>query len=137
MLVYPIPEVGWNVPKEMAARASISQHRSIYGWRIPQWIESRLLPGPKWASGTPITTSYAVYVERTRSTFDVLDSITSDHIIRIYPHKIFCDEREDGRCVTRDGNTIFYSDGHHLSAAGARLVTDEIMKEISHWDPKP
>ena len=138
VLVYPIPEVGWEVPQRINARASQSPDSVTSRFPIPQKIRERLLPGPNsWPLDTPVTTSYDIYVSRTRSTFDVLDSISSDHIIRIYPHKIFCEEREGGRCMTHDDNTIFYTDDDHLSAAGARLVTGEIMEKISHWDPKP
>jgi peptidoglycan/LPS O-acetylase OafA/YrhL len=138
VLIYPVPEVGWRVPNELAYRASLTQHTSFFGWPIPQWIGERLLPGPNsWPVDAPVTASYDVYVDRTQSTFDALDSISSDRIIRIYPHKIFCDEREGGRCVTHDDSNIFYTDSHHLSASGALLLTNKIMKEISHWDPQP
>jgi hypothetical protein len=136
VLVYPIPEVGWDVPTEVAQRATLSQHRLVFGRPIPRWIEKRLLPGPNsWPLDTPVTTSYDIYLKRTQSTFDALDSINSDRIIRIYPHKIFCEEREGGRCVTHDEDNVFYLDRHHLSASGARLVTSEIMKAISSWNP--
>jgi hypothetical protein len=138
VLVYPIPEVGWDVTSELKQRAALAQHRTMFGFPTPLWIRERLLPGPNsWPVDAPVTTSYDVYVERAQSTFDALDAIRSDRIIRIYPHKIFCDEREGGRCVTHDDHNIFYSDDSHLSDAGARLVTGEIMKEISQWDPKP
>jgi len=138
VLVYPIPEVGWNVPGEISRRASLAKDSVTYGWPIPGQIRQRLLPGPNsWPLDAPLTTSYDLYIDRTESTFDVLDSITSDRIIRIYPHKIFCDESEGGRCRTHDDINIFYTDGTHLSSTGARLVTDEIMKAISHWNPRP
>ena len=142
VLVYPIPEVGWDVPTEILRRAG-----SFGGWEIPAIIEARILPlltlwpletGVEggWPLDAPVTTSYDVYGDRTQSTFDVLDSITSDRIIRIYPHKVFCDERNGGRCGTHDDNSIFYVDDDHLSSAGALLVTSEIMKEISQRDPE-
>ena len=98
VLVYPIPEVGWDVTSELKQRSRLAQHRSMFGWPAPLWLRERLLPGPNsWPVDVPVTTSYDVYVKRTQSTFDALDAITSDRIIRIYPHRIFCDEREGGR----------------------------------------
>ena len=148
VLVYPIPEVGWDVPFEMWRRASSYDQSLLGDLKIPVIIKNRILPKLTlwpvetavelvWPLDDPVTTSYDVYVDRTQSTFDVLDSITSDRIIRIYPHKTLCDERDGGRCVTHDDNNIFYIDPDHLSDAGARLLTGEIMKEISHWNPKP
>ena len=148
VLVYPIPEVGWDVPTEMWRRATGNDQSLLRDLEIPAIIKATILPGvtlwpfekavePVWPLNAPVTTSYDVYVNRTQSTFDALDSITSDRIIRIYPHKIFCDERDGGRCVTHDDNTIFYQDSNHLLASGALLLTAEIMKEISQWDPKP
>ena len=143
VLVYPIPEVGWHVVNEILLRASFAND-----FEIPASITNRIAPGLTrwplarptervWPLDAPVTTSYDVYVDRNQSTFDALDSIDHERIIRIYPHEIFCDVREGGRCVTSDESNIFYIDDNHLSSAGARLVTDEIMKEISNWDPKP
>ena len=150
VLVYPIPEVGWQFPEEIERRAILQNPEEVVRrarvlneavdarGEIFSKIRKRILPQlNSWPLNSPVTTSYEVYVDRTQSSFDALDSVTSDHIIRIYPHKIFCDEREGGRCVTHDDNTIFYFDDNHLSSAGALLVTGEIMKEISHWDPQP
>ena len=38
-----------------------------------------------------ITTSYNVYKNRSKSSFDLLDSIQSENIYRVYPHRLFCD----------------------------------------------
>lgn len=34
------------------------------------------------------------------------------------------------RCVTHDETGIFYADDNHLSTAGARLLVDEIMRQV-------
>jgi hypothetical protein len=138
ILVYPIPEVGCHVPREISRRAKQASASVTSHSPIPQKIRERLFIGnSSWPLDSPVTTSYDVYVERTQTTFEVLDSIKSDRIIRIYPHKIFCDERDGGRCVTHNDGDILYTDDDHLSPAGALLVTSEIMGEISRWGPKP
>ena len=55
-----------------------------------------------------ITTSFNVYKERTKSSFELLDSIHSDNIYRVYPHKLFCDTTIQNRCITHDDRNIFY-----------------------------
>jgi peptidoglycan/LPS O-acetylase OafA/YrhL len=110
VLVYPIPEVGWDVPDEIFRRAA-SQNFS-------------------WPLSEPVTTSYERFSQRTRSSFELLDSIYGDDIIRIHPHTIFCEETAGGRCVTHDNNAIFYFDSNHLSQEGAELVARLIMTGI-------
>jgi peptidoglycan/LPS O-acetylase OafA/YrhL len=144
VLVYPIPEVGWHVPTEIGVRALVGSG-FIQNLEIPETIKAaisrRVLPGltlwpfeadeeATWPLQVPVTTLYDVYADRTQSTFDALDSISNERIIRIYPHKIFCDDREGGRCLTHDNNNIFYLDRHHLSTSGARLLSAEIMVKI-------
>lgn len=130
ILVYPIPEAGWDVPEEIFSRATTFPPQMIkFGGiqRIPG-------AGYSWPIAEPVTTSYELYVERSRSTFDLFDSIPGDRIIRIFPHEIFCDSQWGGRCGTHDDMDIFYSDDDHLSTAGADLVNGQIMSAISHWN---
>ena len=77
-----------------------------------------------------ITTSFDVYEDRTKSTFDLLDSIQSENIYRVYPHTLFCNTIIKNRCVTHDDKNIFYADDHHPSSKGAEMINDLIMKEI-------
>lgn len=156
VLVYPIPEVGWHVPTEIGLRAMVG-NGFIQNLEIPatlkDWIGRRMVPGltlwpflvvaeeAAWPLQVPVTTLYDVYADRTQSTFDALDSISDERIIRIYPHKIFCDDREGGRCLTHDSKNIFYLDEDHLSTSGARLLSSEIMAKIRESDallsPRP
>ena len=111
ILIYPIPEVGWNPNKKI--------HN--------QWIKLRF---PKHFNIANITTSYEVYKNRTKSSFELLDSIQDDNIYRVYPHTLFCDTTIKDRCVTHDDKDIFYADGDHPSIKGAEMINDLIMKEI-------
>ena len=77
-----------------------------------------------------MTTSYDVYVERTRSTFELFDLIRGDNVIRIYPHKIFCEDNPGGRCATHSDTKVWYSDDDHLSSSGAELLNAEIFKKL-------
>jgi peptidoglycan/LPS O-acetylase OafA/YrhL len=104
VLIYPIPEVGWNVPDEIFRRG--------------------LLQVPAWPLNDPVTTSTQRYFERAASSFDALDAIQGENVVRIYPHTLFCSETSGGRCITHSDTEIYYSDDDHLSTVGNRLLTD-------------
>jgi len=83
-----------------------------------------------------LTTSFEVYKKRTKSSFELLDSIKGKNIYRVYPHKLFCDTTIKDRCVTHDDNNIFYADDYHPSLKGAEMINDLIMKEIEKIELK-
>jgi peptidoglycan/LPS O-acetylase OafA/YrhL len=131
VLIYPIPEVGFDVPQKISASAhSAAEFPKLAGRNFYFDFDS-------WPLPQPVTTSYEIYVERTRSTFDLFDSIQGDRIIRIYPHELFCNVQVDGRCVTHSDTEVFYSDDDHLSLAGAALLNEQILQAISRWGPNP
>tara|TARA_B110000037_G_scaffold150347_1_gene169568 strand:- start:2426 stop:4471 length:2046 start_codon:yes stop_codon:yes gene_type:complete len=105
ILIYPIPEVGFN-PKD------------------------RLINFKIFKKNTFTSTSFDVYKNRTKTSFDLLDSIQGKNIYRVYPHTIFCDNLKKDRCITHNNKDIFYSDKTHLSIKGAEIVNNLIIKEI-------
>ena len=62
--------------------------------------------------------------------FDLLDSIQSDNILRVYPDKLFCNTLIKNRCITHDDKDIFYTDDDHLSIRGAEMLNNLIMEKI-------
>ena len=117
ILIYPIPEVGWNPIEKLST----------------QWNKNKF---SKKTDLKYITTSFNVYRERTKSSFELLDSIKGDNIYRVYPHKLFCDTTIKDRCVTHDDKNIFYADDDHPSIKGAEMINDLIMKEIEKIELK-
>ena len=113
ILVYPIPEVGTDPNKK------------IYS----QWI-NRKNKFSKEFNFVDFTTSYKVYQNRSKSSFELLDSIKGDNIYRVYPHKLFCDTIIKDRCATHDDKIVFYIDDNHPSLKGSKLINELIMKEI-------
>ena len=111
ILIYPIPEVGWNPNNEI----------------LSQWIESNFSREFNLKS---ITTSYDIYKDRSKLSFDLLDSIKGENVFRVYPHTIFCDELIKDRCVAHDDKNIFYSDSNHPSITGAKLINELIINQI-------
>ncbi len=113
ILIYPNPEVGWDVK------------RKIY----LQWI-NRSDKFSNTFDFKNINTSYKVYKDRNKRSFELLDSIKHSNVYRVYPHKLFCDTIIKERCVTHDDKHIFYSDAHHPSIKGAEMINNLIINEI-------
>ena len=115
ILVYPIPEVGWHVPYKLFNSMSKNNLSNI-----KSHLELKNF----------ITTSYQVYKDRTNSSFKLLDSIKSENVYKVYPHKLFCDTLIKGRCITHDNKDIFYADDDHPSLKGSQMINNLIFKEV-------
>jgi peptidoglycan/LPS O-acetylase OafA/YrhL len=112
ILVYPVPEMGFNVPRLLNSKF-IKNRLYFHQFSIP------ILSG-----------SYEVYKKRNKSVFEILDNVQNPNIYRVYPHNFFCDTIVKNRCVANDKENIFYHDGDHLSLKGSKYVVEEIMKKI-------
>lgn len=106
VLVYPVPEVGWDVPVTLA---------KIYA-----------------RGGAPLTTSEQRYRERAGDIIALYDSIPDqDRLVRVRPEELFCSTDVTGRCSVADEDSIFYLDDDHLSVAGANKVVTDILNEAA------
>lgn len=116
VIVYPVPEQGFRVDSKLFAIRPIIQSES----QLPD-----------------LSTSYKIYNERTKSSFDVLDLIAGDNVFRVYPDKLFCDEKT-GRCYASRGSQIYFSSDNHVSPLGSRLIVIQVAEElelkIPDWD---
>ena len=83
-----------------------------------------------------ITIPYKFFLERSKESFDLLDSINHENIHRVYPHEIFCNKKFKGECITHDSNKIFYADMNHPTADAAKLINDLIIKKINQIEKK-
>ena len=104
ILIYPIPTQGWNVP-------------NLFFYEKFNW-------------GDTVGYSYDLWRERSSKSKDLLDSVQSSKIRRVYPENIFCQEIVDNLCVGAYQDKIFYSDDDHLSEEGAKLVSGLVIDEI-------
>jgi len=106
VLVYPIPEAGWNVPEELARRRE--------------------------RSAEPVTLSIprAAYDARQAAVVAAFDAIDHPHLWRVRPADILCEGFEPGRCVQSLGDRPLYFDESHLNNAGARLVAPAIVATV-------
>ncbi|WP_422048143.1 acyltransferase family protein [Shimia sp.] len=107
VLVYPIPEAGWDVPS--------------YGMRNVLFNDGN----------TTITTSYAVYMARTAQVNALFDRLVTDvpSIFGARVQNVLC-SADTMRCLNADEQGIYYFDDDHLSNAGARLVAPMIVEEV-------
>lgn len=112
VLVYPIPEVGWNPNQKI----------------LSQWVKRDKFNSNFFLKN--ITTDYKVFKNRTESSFELLNSIKGKNIYRVYPHKLFCDTLINNRCITHNDKDIFYSDKNHPSISGAKMINNLIVKKI-------
>ncbi len=111
ILVYPVPEMGFNVPRNLLK--TIVKNRVSANDVLP------VLSG-----------SYDVYKKRNKLIFETLDSIENKNIYRVYPHTFFCDRQIKNRCIANDQENLFYFDDDHLSLKGSEFIAKQIIKEI-------
>ena len=120
ILLYPIPEVGWHVPRKLLAK-TISRKLLKKNYNIES-IDNLL------------TTNYEVFKKRHRKIFKVLDGLEHKNLFKIYPHKIFCNSIIENRCITSLNGKILYSDDVHVSIYGSQMINDLILNEIKKID---
>ncbi|CAD7023106.1 acyltransferase [Pseudorhizobium endolithicum] len=114
VLIYPTPEVGWNVVSTLAKIAPKSKVL------LERWIETG-----------GITTSLQVFSERNREAYAVLDAVTGSNVVRVYPEKALCGTRIPERCVAHTDDSVFYSDDDHLTRSGVDQVVGPLLPVIA------
>lgn len=104
VLIYPIPEIGYDVPSTLA--------------RIAQ------------QGGDPakFTVPARYYYKRQNYAFQVLDRLGArPNLARVYPNRILCPGR---RCLTYAKGVPLYFDSHHLSIPGSRMLAPDLAAAI-------
>ena len=99
-LVYPIPEIGWDVVRQSY----------------------------KPFVNNDITVSYKSYYNRSKTVIDVFDELlVYDNFIKIDPSQLFCNIITAGRCETSINNKLLYFDDDHVSNLGAKIILNQIL----------
>lgn len=112
VLVYPIPEAGWHVPRKLI---------DVVGG---DWLNAR-----NQVEQAPITTGYEVFQQRNQQAYQLLDSIDANPIVRVYPESLFCNQTTM-RCKTHDGEHVYYRDEHHPSAYASSIIASQIIDRL-------
>ncbi len=105
VLVYPIPEAGWDVPNLLVKNAMFNQTRP------------------------DISTALSTYLRRNGPVLDTFDAIASDRIYPVRPAQTLCDTGT-GRCLNASGDKVYYLDDDHLSRTCALLLADPIARAV-------
>ena len=117
VVVYPVPEVGWDVPSFLAKAV-------LYDSKID----------------SPVSTRYNVFAERARNSYDQLDTIKGgENLVRVYPERFLCNQHLVERCIAQQDDIPLYSDDDHLSELGATILSERIasrMVEAGWLDPR-
>jgi len=105
ILVYPVPEAGWDIPR----------------YNFNTYAKTG-------AVQSTVSTSYELFKRRNSFSNRTLDQFQALNLIRIKPENYFCNTYLAGRCVAQHEYVPFYYDTNHLSTAGAKPITDDIVK---------
>ncbi|WP_275783334.1 acyltransferase family protein [Pararhizobium gei] len=107
VLVYPIPEAGWNVP-EIVAKSAMAGRTDL-----------------------AFSTGYDRYQERNRAVIEAFDGISHPNLFRVKPAGSLCNKAIPDRCINSlSAERIFYFDDDHLSDAGAALVVPALLEAV-------
>ena len=108
ILVYPVPEQGWNIPKAISKSL-------VFGVATPHHLSVRS----------------EEFSRRNAEVIAALDSVGERaNLKRIRPHELLCNTFISGRCASHlDGAPLYYDDDH-LSNGGARIVVSRIMEQL-------
>lgn len=106
-LIYPVPEVGYDVPSRRARLKFLENSDDI------------------------VTTRYDLYQSRHADLFRIFDYLGEHkNLVRIKPNEMLCDRFIKGQCVTEIAGKILYYNDDHLSNAGSQMLADEIVKYL-------
>src|SRR5690606_20605505 len=91
VLLYPVPEVGWNIAQ-----------RNLKALLFDGQVEDQ------------ISTSSRRFLQRNAFAIDLLDGLTSPNIRRVRPSAILCDTFLPDRCAAQIHGQPLYHDDDHL-----------------------
>lgn len=107
VLVYPIPEAGWNVP-ELVAKSAMTGRKNL-----------------------EFSTSFERYLQRNQAVITAFDAISHPNLFRVKPSEFFCGTFIKERCINSvDADRVFYFDDDHLSDAGAALIVPALLEAV-------
>lgn len=111
ILVYPIPELGFDPIKEV--------HRA---WRSSVELSN--------ISDLKLQVSFDAYLKRNRFIIDFFNNFSYPNIIKVRPSSVLCERKVERSCDAIGKNGLYYFDNNHLSNAGAQLVVEAIYTKL-------
>lgn len=105
VIVYPVPEMGWDVPKYLARY-------------LLNGNDLEMMSG---------SVSYDSFLARNKNAISVLDKVgISLNVVRVYPHEELCSKTLNFCAAHRDGDLLYFDDDH-VSNFGARIISQKII----------
>jgi len=108
VIVYPVPEQGFSVKNKLFARKENILNKNDL---------------PK------ITTSFDVFKSRVKTSYETLNKISGQNVLKIYPEKIFC-SRTSNRCLVSEQDRIYYAFDNHVSPLGSALIIEQVAQGL-------
>ncbi len=116
VLVYPIPEMGFDVPKKF-----INTFKGIDALKLKPELADR-----------PLRIKKQAYLERASAVIKAFDSIGEhENLVRLNPADLFCDENY---CYAHDSDILYYYDDNHLSPMASDRLIRKILPELKKRD---
>lgn len=107
VVVQPVPEVGWHVPK--------------YNWK--SFLDNNVFP-------ETISTNKKFYIERHEFIVNIMNSLSPSNSVTYFePANVFC---PDQLCFAQMNGQPWYFDHNHLSTAGAKMLVNAMWHHISN-----
>ncbi|WP_082529999.1 acyltransferase family protein [Rhizobium sp. Root1203] len=105
VLIYQIPEAGWDVPAYLTKEMQFGIERHI-----------------------ELSTASDVNKVRNAGSDAMLDDVgLHPNLLRIKPAELFCDTLQQGRCLLQKDGRALYIDDDHLSQLGASIIADRLF----------
>lgn len=77
-----------------------------------------------------VTIPYAEFLKASMNSRSILEKASTPTTLKVPTEDGFCNERVDGVCTLARDGTALLSDKLHFTKAGARIVVDQIMKQL-------
>lgn len=105
ILMYPIPEVGWNIYRENYLHYSTQKNPL-----------------------SNLSIDYSLYKKRNAFVTEIFDEIQdASNLYKVRPDSVFCNTFLENRCAAQLGGIPFYLDDDHLSDQGTSLLLNELI----------
>jgi len=119
IIIYPIPTVNFHVSQ-----------------RLMNLIPKKSFNASEYLKNNPQTISLKNYLDQNKEIFDLLDKLNHKNILKVFPHKLFCDTKIPNRCLTHDDKNVYYFDTLHLASKGSEILVNKIYLYINKLFPK-
>jgi hypothetical protein len=106
-IVYPVPEVGWDIPR----------------YNFKDYLNDKDVK-------PLITTSFERYKKRNEFINNIFDEYNFNNVYKIKSGEILCDKPIHARCLAQLNSNPLYIDNNHLSLFGANFIAEAISEKM-------